>query len=196
MHQYDIVDKPFIYPLMFHEKLHIIKKIALAASIVVVLNLFVNMGVKTFYPAPKYEAFCPQDVRKIISEQAACVEAGGQWTDRYEYYAKPTPIPMDQGPLGWCDADFTCRKGYETSNQLYERNVFIVLVIAGLIAIGAGYAITVADAVASGFVFGGVISFIVGTVRYWSAMHDYLRFAILGAALVVLIWIGYTKLRK
>lgn len=182
---------------MFHEKLHILKKIALAASIVVVLNLFVNMGIKTFYPAPKYEAFCPQDVRKIVTEQTACDAAGGQWTDRYAYYAKPVPQPaMDQGPLGWCDADFSCRKVYESANELYERNVFIVLVIAGLLSLGIGYAITVADAVASGFVFGGVVSFIVGTVRYWSGMHDYLRFAILGVALVVLIWIGYAKLKK
>ena len=183
---------------MFYDKLYILKKVALAASIVVVLNLFVNMGVKTFYPAPKYETFCPQDVRRIYTEEAACVDAGGQWTDRYKYYAKPAPVavPMEEGPFGWCDADFSCRKVYETANDLYERNVFIILVIAGLISLGVGYAITVADAVASGFVFGGVISFIVGTVRYWSAMHDYLRFVILGIALAVLIWIGYKKLNK
>ncbi|KKP98523.1 MAG: hypothetical protein US06_C0007G0001, partial [Parcubacteria group bacterium GW2011_GWC2_36_17] len=43
--------------------------------------------------------------------------------------------------------------------------------------------------------FAGLISFLVGTVGYWSAIQDYLRFVILGIVLAVLIYIGYKKLK-
>ena len=74
--------------------------------------------------------------------------------------------------------------------------MFIILILAGVAAFGVGFLVNAVAAVSSGFVFGGVISFLIGTMRYWSDMHDYLRFVILGLILLTLIWIGYKKLRE
>ena len=80
--------------------------------------------------------------------------------------------------------------------NFYNRNVFIILEIAGLIAFLLGLFAINAKAVSNGFLGGGVLSLIIGTVRYWSGMDDYLRFGILGIALAILIWVGYKKIRS
>ncbi|MBU2263298.1 hypothetical protein KJ750_01400, partial [Patescibacteria group bacterium] len=58
-----------------------------------------------------------------------------------------------------------------------------------------GFVISQSEAVALGFSFGGILSLIIGTIRYWSGMDDYLRFIILGVALAILIWMGIKKLK-
>ena len=177
-------------------KLHTIKAIALAASIVIVLNLFINMGVKTFYPGPEFEDFCSEVEGKVFNNQTSCEAVGGNWVlvgesidGRFE---RPVPFGVeDRKP--YCDPYKSCRADHQDARSLYDRNVFIILIIAGLVSLGVGYGISAAAAVSSGLVFGGVLSFIIGTMRYWSNMDDYLRFIVLGLALVVLIWIGYRK---
>ena len=186
-------------------RLHTIKIIALAVSIVIVLNLFVNFGIQTFYREPTFEAIC-KDPGRAYTEQQACEDVGGRWyqgdeyPDHYGYPRKMVPAPVvtpeANQPTAWCDPFFTCSTQYEEQRSLYERNVFLILVVVGLVAFGIGTFVSAAPAVSSGFIFGGVFSFIIGTMRYWSGMHDYLRFIILGVALAVLIWIGYTKLKK
>lgn len=189
-------------------KLHTIKSIALAASIIIVLNLFINIGVRTFYPSPKHNDFCPEGkVSRAYNDQDTCIEAGGQWIEdvRLRRFPReveaPIPAPVrvveDAEEIsGYCDPSFSCRKEYRAARDVYNRNVFVILVIAGLVVLGVGLRIVAAAAVSSGLVLGGVLSFIIGTIRYWSGMHDYLRFIILGIALAVLIWVGYRKLQK
>ena len=56
------------------------KEIILALAIVVVLNLFINYGVFTFYKPPKYEVFCPvEPTQKQYPDEVSCKAVGGQW---------------------------------------------------------------------------------------------------------------------
>ncbi len=169
------------------------KKIALAISIVIILNLFVNYAIYTFYKPPKYEDFCPTPQAYYKTEKS-CLDAGGKW---FYTYGKevPKPAPLTDEELGYCDADFYCRQTYEDAQSFYNRNVFIILIVVGLISIVIGFVLKV-DTVANGFLFGGILSLIIGTIRYWSAMQDYLRVIILGIVLAFLIWLGYKKIRK
>jgi len=178
-------------------KLSTIKTIALAAGIVIVFNAFVNRGVQTFYPGPEWNdpEFCGAVEGKLYETQAACEAMGGRWYESSQAIKPSTrPLTLAEEPQRWCDAYFTCQKTFETARELYDRNVFIILVVAGLAALGAGYTISGSAAVSSGFVFGGVLSFIIGTMRYWSHMDEYLRFVILGIVLVILVWLGYRRL--
>lgn len=190
---------------MTHPKLHTIQSIALAAAIIIVLNLFINFGVRAFYKAPAYEDFCPAEkANRAYEDKAACETVGGLWYEpgsqgspHGPYPVRPSPLKGEiEEPKGWCDAYFTCNKEFQEASSVYNRNVFIVLVIAGLIALMAGFLVRQSAAVSSGLIFGGVLSFIVGTVRYWSDMQEYLRFVILGIALAVLLWIGIRKLKR
>ena len=180
--------------------LQTIKSIALAASIVIVLNLFVGMGIKTFYDRPQFNDFCPLDVPQY-TDQVSCEEAGGKWYPVNTFPEKaprvvPPPVTIDgtSQPQPYCDPYFTCQKQFEDRDTVYNRNVFIIWVIVGLVSLLAGLQIAASAPVSSGLVFGGVVAFIVGTTTYWRDMDEYLRFIILGLALVLLIYVGYRKM--
>ena len=188
---------------MFNPKLHIIKSFALAVGIIVILNLFFNIGVRTFYPPLKFETFCPETLQHKYENQTACEEIGGKWMEQFygERYVEksvpvPVPMPADQNFQSYCDPFHTCSTTYQTALELYERNVFVVLIVAGFVALGLGLQMNAVAAISSGFVWGGVISLIIGTIRYWSGMQDYLRFVILGVVLIVLVLIGYKKMKQ
>lgn len=182
------------------------KKFILVVGIIIVLNLFFNYGVATFYDEPKYDDFCkPELSSKSYNSEDECKNAGGMWSANQTLYDKraliesePTaPLAINQfEPKGWCDVQYSCRKDFETANSLYNRNVFIVLIIAGVISIVVGFLVGQSEAVSLGLSFGGILSLIIGSIRYWSDMNDYLRFIILGIALAVLVYIGIKKFRN
>lgn len=158
---------------------------SLAISIAIVLNLFFNFTIKLVYDAPKFDDFCPQNQVTIQPDnQELCVAKGGSWTVGPEFKAG-----------SYCDLNFTCQKQFESASQIYNRNVFVALVILGLVALIAGFWLSAYSAVSTGLSLGGILSFIVGTIRYWSDMNDYLRVIILAIILAVLIWLGIKKLK-
>ena len=179
------------------------KKLILVLGIIIVLNLFFNYGVATFYKTPKFEDFCkPETLSEKYETKEKCESIGGLWTANQSVYPaeKIPPAPVSEirtlnQPTAWCDVQYTCRKDSENAMSIFNRNVFIVLVVAGVVSIIAGFLVGQSEAVALGLSFGGILSLIIGTIRYWSDMNDYLRFIILGIALAVLIWIGIKKFR-
>jgi hypothetical protein len=163
----------------------------LAIAIVIVLNLFFNFAIKLIYDAPEWDQFCKQEQVTIQpQDQKACVDNGGAWSENV------VPKRVVSEPAGWCDLNFTCQKEFESVNEVYNRNVFVALVLLGIISFGVGFSLMSYSAVSTGLSLGGVISFLVGAIRYWSDMDDYLRVIILGLALVALIWLGIKKLKN
>ena len=178
-----------------------ILKWALVVAIVVVLNLFFNYAISLVYKMPQWDVFCPQEQVNIAPQnQKECVARGGQWSEGGDVIIKgdrtaPVPATPTLERVGWCDVNFTCQKMFEDAQQLYNRNVFIALTILGVLSLVIGFFLSEITAVSLGLSFGGVLSFIVGSIRYWSDMDDYLRVIILGLALVALIWLGVKKIR-
>ena len=172
------------------------QKIALALSIIVVLNLVFNLGINTFYNGPDVDNFCGEETRQIYTTQNSCEATGGEWIETFP--KEPRFAPRIEGELRfepYCNAQAECRGEYQDARSLYNRNVFIFLVILGLISMGAGFVTTAVKAVSTGFLFGGLLSLIIASMRYWSDMNEFLRFATLIVTLVGLIWLGYKKLK-
>jgi len=151
---------------------------------------------------PKYENFCEEKQVQIIPEtQDECVAVGGRWTeDRYIQKDLPRPeevsIPViETQRKGWCDPDYTCREEFSAANTTYNRDVFIILVIVGVAMIIGSLFIAAYDAVSLGVSLAGVLSLVIGTVRYWSDMDEYLRVIVLGIALAALIWVGVKRFK-
>lgn len=180
------------------------KKLILILGIIIVLNLFFNYGIYTFYKNPKYEDFCKQEIfSKQYSNKEECEKIGGLWADNQAYYkpvpdGRSVPVPASEiaEPKGWCNSYYICEKEYRSVLEVYNRNVFIILIIAGVISIVVGFMVGQSEAVSLGLSFGGLISLIIGTIRYWSNMDDYLRFVILGISLAILIWLGLKRFRN
>ncbi|MBI5078379.1 MAG: hypothetical protein HZB11_03405 [Candidatus Yonathbacteria bacterium] len=175
---------------------HPLFKWILVVGIAIVANLFLNYALDAFYQRPLFETFCPsKQVNVPITTEKACTDVGGQWnSDPYRYIEATKPIPAD-APKGYCNENFTCQKGFESADKLYQRNVFIVLVAAGTVFLVGSLFATAVEAVALGFSLAGILSFIIGTMRYWSSMDERLRVVVLGLALAALVWVGIKKFR-
>ena len=164
-------------------------------GIVVVLNLFFNYTLSLIYPAPEYEDFCPQSqVVTVPDTQNECVAQGGQWTP----VAKASLLrgELTTGvvlPEGYCDTQFTCRQAFEDARDPYNKNVFIILVVLGALAVLVGNLLKGNEVISDGFALGGVLSFIIASMRYWSSADDLFRVIILAIALGLLIWIAWKK---
>jgi len=176
-------------------------KWALVIGIIIVLNLFFHFTTRLFYQEPQWDDFCgPKQVTITPTTQVDCVAQGGAWTENAAY--EPSPIEMrdGEGPKvvtkSFCDLNYTCQKNYEEAREFYQRNIFVVLVILGLSVLVIGFLLSVSEVISLGLSYGGVLSFIIASIQYWSAMEDYLRVIILGLALAVLIYLGYKKFKE
>ncbi|MBU0981892.1 hypothetical protein KKC94_04345 [Patescibacteria group bacterium] len=171
------------------------KKLALALSIIIVLNVFFNVGIETFYPMPEWNDYCPDQLWEGRYEtQESCEAVGGQW--RYDQYYSPKPVatPEEVGSY-YCDAGYTCGQTYEEVMKVYNRNVFIVLTALGALLVVVSLYLSIPSAVLNGLMYGGVLSILIGVMRYWDSMDDYLRFIVSGVMLLILILVGVKKVK-
>lgn len=177
------------------KKLNIVKW-AVIVGIAIVVNLFIFYLVDAIYKEPVYTDFCPErQVNKLIESEAECLEIGGQWNENIGAKIQRVPEENTPAPVGYCNSDFTCSKQYEDVMKVYNRNVFVVFVVAGILLLAGGVYLGGAEAVSLGLSFGGVISLIIGSTRYWSDMNEVLRVIVLGVALAALIYVAWKKFK-
>lgn len=170
-------------------------KWSLIIGIVIVINLFFNYALSLVYKNPTYEAFCPNTERIIenINTAKQCVDIGGQWNGNY--YGQPTALDKAV-PQGYCDQQFTCRSNYEAAQKIYDRNVFITLVILGAICVAVGSFLAGNILISIALSLAGVLSFVVASMRYWSSADDLIKVIILAIALAILIWVAMKKFKN
>ncbi len=134
-----------------------------------------------------------------ITNKEDCLKVGGQWTDPTPL-TTPTPEPYPTqvkyiGYPGSCDPNYTKQIQFNEAQKAYSRNVFIVLVVLGVISIVIGALL--ANAILSlAFAWGGVLSLIIASVRYWSDANNIVKVLVLAAALAALIWVAVKKFGK
>lgn len=169
-------------------------KWSLIIALVIILNLFFNYALSLVYPSPEYNAYCPDSTIQVPpSTKAQCVAVGGQWTENT--YPQPQSNLTKSDVTGYCNPTFTCQKKFDEVTNIYNRNVFIILIVLGFVALGTGLFLNISTAVSSGLSLGGVLSFIIASARYWSEAGNILRVVILALALVALIWLGAKKFK-
>lgn len=172
-------------------------KWSLIVGIVIVLNMFFNYALSLVYKNPKFENFCPNasQVVENITNQKRCVDAGGQWNPNY--YAQPLPVSLDKTtPQGYCDQQFICRNNFDAAQKVYDRNVFITLVILGAVCVAIGNFFAANMLLSVALSLAGVLSFIIASMRYWSSADDLIKVIILAIALAILIWVAIKKFGK
>jgi len=162
-----------------------IKHYIVVIAIALVFVFFVAYFVQTVYPAPKYEDYCEIKPRVIEEEvnQTYCEGVGGKWQA-----SAGTKVG------GYCDYDYTCSEEYDSVREGYENFLFYFNLVLGLIVVVVSFFLA-AEAVSAGFLAGGVIQILYGTIRNWVNLSDIFRTIMLGVALVVLVYVGYKKLK-
>ena len=172
-------------------------KWALVVGIVIVINMFFNYTLSLVYKNPKYETFCPNtsQVVEVINNQKQCIAVGGQWNPNY--YNLGQPIPAEKTvSQGYCDQQFICRSNYEAAQKVYDRNVFITLVILGALCVAAGTFLKKNIVIGIALSLAGVLSFIIASMRYWTSADDLIKVIILAIALGILVWVAMKKFRN
>ena len=144
-----------------------LKRNILTIAIAIIFALFIGYGIDTFYEAPEWEDYC----------------------DRFAE-------PLGKNITEFEQSQKQCSEEFDAATEPYNRNIFVVTLIIGMIAVIVGGVVLHLESVSSGIMAGGVLTLIYGTIRYWGDMHKYLRFVILTIVLIVLIWIGYKKFKK
>lgn len=189
-----------------------LKQNILILAIATVLFFFVYYGLGTFYPDPEYNDFCNQTVYNLrIDTEELCLKYGGKWfapqsdvvSISEEYLCtkiiggNETNLTLNCRPYeqsGHCDVNYYCSEAYSEATETYNKNVFIMAVILGIALVYLGGGILRLESVSSGIMGGGVLTVFYGVVKYWGFTTDAVRFAMLGVALFVLIWLGYRRM--
>ena len=173
-------------------------KWSLIIGIVIVLNLFFNYALSLVYKNPKFEAFCPtQQVNPSVDTEQACVAQGGQWNANNQTVAPAGPAGKGvMVPAGYCNLQFTCQNNYNEAQKVYDRNVFITLVILGAICVAIGNFFAGNVLISIALSLAGVLSFIIASMRYWTSADDLIKVIILAIALAILIWVAMKRFKN
>lgn len=161
--------------------------VALVVGLVIVINLFFNYALSFIYQEPTYDLYIdrPQIIESYDTRED-CVAAGGQWT---EYSKNDTQV------AGYCDPNYTKQTDYKNARDTYELNVFITLIVLGILMMIFGIAYK-HQILSPAFTWAGVLSYIIASMRYWSSATSGLRVIILGIALVALIWVALKRFNR
>lgn len=165
--------------------------ISIIVAIVIVLNLFSNYVVSLVYKEPVNEVYTSQaQVIENFGTKDKCIAIGGQWSENV------SPIEKGQTKIvGSCDPYYTKNLDYQKARTSYEKKVFITLIIFGvLLLVLAGF--VGVSILAVSFAWGGVLSLIIASIRYWSLADDIAKVVILALALALLIWLAIKKFNK
>lgn len=179
------------------------KQVFLAIAIAIIFVFFIGFGIASFYKEPQYEDFCEEALflrepyPRSFKEPENCTYIEADEALKNECRLKEGKINPKYDQNG-CIESFsceTCNKEYRDRREVYNRNVFIVATGIGIITLIVGFALGITS-ISSGLMGGGILLIIYGTMRYWSNLPDYGRFVILGITLIILIWLGYKKMKK
>jgi len=99
-------------------------------------------------------------------------------------------------PMPYNDAAYTAQVNtFQAAQKNYDRSVFIVLVVLGIIVLVLGSLFT-NEILSLSFAWGGVLSLIIASMRYWTDADNLFKVIILAVALGVLIWVAVKKFEK
>jgi hypothetical protein len=182
------------------------KRLAMVIGIIVLLPLFLGLFVDAMYQEPKYNDFC-NDTQYMYpakpamptgnsgspvvnctytydTNQSQCYASSGQPRFNYDVNGCET--------FSWCDY---CSNNFSNAQQLYNRNIFFILMPVGLLIVILGIYVVV-DYIGAGLMFAGLITMFYATVRYFSDMSKLLRAIVVLVELLIILWIGYKKIGR
>ena len=151
-----------------------VSKWSLIIAIFILLNLFINVSLSLFLVSPNYSDFCPERPFRPMLAEMTSAEQEAFYAEEMETY--------DQ-----------CQQEYNVARESYDQKVFIILISIGVIIFALSLLPSLNYVLSTALSLGAVLNFIIASMRYWSSADDLLRVIILGAALIVLIWLGIKK---
>jgi len=174
-----------------------IVNIVLAIGTAIILGALINLGIRAFYPepvAPDYGTIVPAASAPVA---APCAANDAQCKkDLVNYNAK------QQAEQAQYDQ---ASKDYQAAMNLYNRNLFIIANIVGIVIFLVGFLLVLYAALASqgvpiGIMMAGLWGIIYGYANGWGSIDDRLKFfvGLVIAAIVIggSMWLMQRHARK
>lgn len=184
-----------------------VKNIVLGVGIFIVFMFLLHNGIRAFYDQPSYEDFASckaagygpngeyfgytypikypgtencSIISGIREQEQQCSTQGGQVLYNYD----------DAGCIsGFKECNF-CQQDFNEAMKKYNRNVFVIALIVGIIVLIIGFTILSVEPVGSSLMASGIGAIIYGTIVNWENLGNLGRFLLLLIALVLLVWIA------
>ncbi len=150
---------------------------------ILVLTIFVVLyGIDAIYPAPNYDNYCSELPVKQVNTSVDCEKMDGKWVS--------FNVENDLNE-GYCDMYYYCRTDYESSREVYSKNVFLISVVLGILLILVGIFLLKLEYVSVGLMGGGIGTLLFGVGGYWRYADSWLKFGASLIALAILIFVTY-----
>jgi heme/copper-type cytochrome/quinol oxidase subunit 4 len=148
----------------------------LGLATAIILGALINLGIKAFYPEPAYPSYPAYPIvapQQCASSDANCLGAQQQ---------KQTEIQNKYSD------DL---QAYQAAEQVYNRNIFIIANLIGIVIFAIGFWLVFISAIAArgvpiGIMVAGLWSIIYGYGRGWDSTNDQLKFFI-GLVIALLV---------
>lgn len=158
------------------------------AAIVIVLNIFFVVLRTMVFTTPDYDTICPAPTALPQTEDS-CAAASGIWNDTSSMNTDKT------ASTGYCDLSQKCQAPYQKAIDDYQLRSFSLMVVLGIVALIIGMLPLGSTVVSLGLTYGGVLSFVIASILYWSDAASVVRLFISLVALGALIYLGLKKFR-
>lgn len=169
-------------------------KLSFGIGIAVILFLVVILGIQVFYKMPDLEKICP-DYNKPhyfyldfnSCDETISVKECKEWLKNQTRYDSERDKQL-----------LECYEKFEEENKVYEKTVFIITNILGIIFVLASLYLISMTNIAAGTSFAGIVLITYGFMRDWQGTGDSLKFivSLIVAALFVLAAIKLNKKEK
>lgn len=184
-----------------------VRRIIVIFVIAILFTIFINVSIEAFYPMPDYADYCKNDnyprpmPYKEPPSNFSCPEFQTPQTITHSCPSEKGSVEYKYDERGCAKEAYceTCNVALDKANQKYNLAVFIISAVMGLIALIAGLYLPqkknpINEWVGSGFLLGGILTILVGTIRYFGDMGRYMRPIIILIELVLVIYLAYRKL--
>ncbi|HLC46580.1 MAG TPA: hypothetical protein VJI75_02455 [Candidatus Nanoarchaeia archaeon] len=177
-----------------------VKNLLIGFAIAVILPFVVGYGINTFDASPEYQQYCNDSyypysipVKVPGPEYGMNCSFNPALDQDMQNCSMNRGIPRIKYDERGCSLNMTCdmcQKGFDAAQKSHQRIVFVVAGIIGVIAIIIGAMLFSVEAVGAGLMGGGIVSLIYGNIVYWQNLDNLMKFLILLAALVIVIYVG------
>jgi hypothetical protein len=155
-----------------------IVNVVLGIATAIILGALINLGIKAFYPEPVAPTYANYPVAPVPC-QTSDVKCQQQMTQ----YQQQQQAQADQQQAQ--------ETAYENAMKVYNRNLFIIANILGIIAFALGFwfifgLVLSSRAVPVGIMVAGLWSIMYGYARGWDSIDDQLKFFV-GLVIAVIV---------
>ncbi len=158
------------------------KKLGIGLGITIILTLFVHTGISLFLKRPFIEDLCSKNV--------ASEEAGPNF--KYEQFDN---FQTRDNRTIFIKRGEECVETFRMRSVSFQQNGFIVALLSFVIAMVLGVIVRKSKTISGGLVGGSLVVLLSGIIRFYAGIDQYARFAMLGVALIALLFLGWRKVQ-